>query len=65
MPKSIALSILDNFLGNAAGWYKLTIIGFLIANPIVLVTLGPFVAGWLLVAEFIFCSPAGCWPWRQ
>ena len=55
MPKTIAVSFLENFLGNAAAWYKLTIILFLILNPIVLVTLGPFVAGWLLVAEFIFC----------
>ena len=64
MPKSIALSFLDNFLGNAAGWYKLTIIGFLIATPIVLVTMGPFVAGWLLVAEFIFCLAMAlkCYP---
>jgi len=64
MPKSIALSFLDNFLGNAAGWYKLTIIGFLIINPIVLVTLGSFIAGWLLVAEFIFCLAMAlkCYP---
>jgi len=64
MPKSIALSILDNFLGNAAGWYKLTIIGFLLMNPIVLVTLGPFIAGWLLVAQFIFCLAMAlkCYP---
>ena len=64
MPKSIALSFLDNFLGNAAGWYKLSIIGFLIMNPIVLVTLGSFVAGWLLVAEFIFCLAMAlkCYP---
>jgi len=64
MPKSIALSFLDNFLGNTAGWYKLTIIGFLMVNPIVLVTLGSFVAGWLLVAEFIFCLAMAlkCYP---
>lgn len=64
MPKSIALSFMDNFLGNAAGWYKLTIIGFLIINPIVLVTLGSFIAGWLLVAEFIFCLAMAlkCYP---
>jgi len=64
MPKSIALSFLDNFLGNAAGWYKLTIIGFLLLNPIVLVTLGSFIAGWLLVAEFIFCLAMAlkCYP---
>jgi NhaB family Na+:H+ antiporter len=64
MPKTIALSILENFLGNAADWYKLTIILFLVMNPIVLVTMGSFVAGWLLVGEFIFCLAMAlkCYP---
>jgi len=64
MPKTIAMSFLDNFLGNAADWYKLTIIMFLVLNPIVLVTLGAFVAGWLLVGEFIFCLAMAlkCYP---
>ncbi len=44
----------ENFLGNSPGWYKATVIGFLVANPVVFITLGPFVAGWLLVVEFIF-----------
>jgi NhaB family Na+:H+ antiporter len=53
-----------NFLGNAASWYKLTIIGFLLVNPIVLAIAGPFVAGWLLVGEFIFCLAMAlkCYP---
>ena len=64
MPKSIALSVLDNFLGRAAGWYKLTIIIFLIINPAVMITMGNFIAGWLLVAEFIFCLAMAlkCYP---
>ncbi len=64
MPKSVALSVLDNFLGQAAGWYKLTIIMFLIINPVVMITMGNFVAGWLLVAEFIFCLAMAlkCYP---
>jgi NhaB family Na+:H+ antiporter len=55
---------MDNFLGNAASWYKLTIIAFLLVNPIVMVVAGPFVAGWLLVAEFIFCLAMAlkCYP---
>jgi NhaB family Na+:H+ antiporter len=55
---------MDNFLGNAANWYKLTIVGFLLVNPIVLVVAGPFVAGWLLVGEFIFCLAMAlkCYP---
>jgi NhaB family Na+:H+ antiporter len=58
------MSFLDNFLGNAADWYKLTIILFLIVNPIVLITMGSFIAGWLLVAEFIFCLAMAlkCYP---
>jgi NhaB family Na+:H+ antiporter len=43
-----------NFLGKAPGWYKLAIIAFLIANPILLHTAGPFVTGWILICEFIF-----------
>jgi NhaB family Na+:H+ antiporter len=43
-----------NFLGAAPDWYKTAILAFLILNPIVLYTAGPFVAGWLLIAEFIF-----------
>jgi NhaB family Na+:H+ antiporter len=64
MPETIAKSILHNFLGHAAEWYKLTIVLFLIMNPIVLVALGPFVAGWLLVGEFIFCLAMAlrCYP---
>jgi len=55
---------MDNFLGNAASWYKLTIITFLIANPIVLAVSGPFVAGWLLIGEFVFCLAMAlkCYP---
>jgi NhaB family Na+:H+ antiporter len=55
---------MHNFLGHAAEWYKLTIVLFLIMNPIVLVVLGPFVAGWLLVGEFIFCLAMAlrCYP---
>ena len=43
-----------NFLGNSPVWYKLTIVGFLIINPILLAVAGPFIAGWILVLEFIF-----------
>lgn len=64
MPATIAKSILDNFLGSAADWYKLTIVLFLVLNPIVMITLGNFVAGWLLVIEFIFCLAMAlkCYP---
>ena len=64
MPKSIAQSLLSNFLGPAAAWYKKTILLFLLLNPFVLWLLGPFVAGWLLVAQFIFCLAMAlkCYP---
>lgn len=42
------------FLGGAPAWYKRCILLFLLINPLVLFGFGPFVAGWLLVAEFIF-----------
>ena len=64
MPRSIAQSLLSNFLGPAAAWYKKTILLFLVLNPFLLWALGPFVAGWLLVAEFIFCLAMAlkCYP---
>ena len=44
----------DNFLGSSASWYKNTIILFLIINPIIWFSGLHFIAGWVLVAEFIF-----------
>ncbi|MGI9245535.1 MAG: sodium/proton antiporter NhaB [Steroidobacteraceae bacterium] len=41
------------FLGQSPGWYKLTILAFLIANPILMLVFGPVVAGWALLGEFI------------
>jgi len=64
MQKTITRSMLDNFLGPVARWYKLTILGFLLINPFILWGLGPFIAGWLLVGEFIFCLAMAlkCYP---
>ncbi|MGU0171969.1 hypothetical protein ACVXG8_14610 [Escherichia coli] len=42
-----------NFFGPVPDWYKLALIIFLIVNPLIFL-ISPFVAGWLLVAEFIF-----------
>ncbi len=53
MVHTMAGALQENFLGNSPSWYKLTIVGFLILNPI-LVTYDPFIAGWVLVIEFIF-----------
>jgi NhaB family Na+:H+ antiporter len=56
--------MLDNFLGPVARWYKMTIIGFLVINPFILWTMGPFIAGWVLVGQFIFCLAMAlkCYP---
>ena len=54
----------QSFLGNAPDWYKLTIIAFLVINPVVLVVAGPYVTGWLLIGEFIFtlAMALSCYP---
>ena len=54
MPKTIFHGFGHNFLGNSPLWYKQAIIFFLILNPILMVAAGPFVTGWVLIAEFIF-----------
>ena len=54
MSVSTASALWGNFLGNSPNWYKQTIIGFLIINPIILAIAGPFFLGWCLIAEFIF-----------
>jgi Na+:H+ antiporter, NhaB family len=43
-----------NFLGHSPNWYKLTLLGFLVLNPILFFAVNPFLAGWALVLEFIF-----------
>ncbi|MEM6639635.1 MAG: sodium/proton antiporter NhaB [Pseudomonadota bacterium] len=53
MSRTVGQGFYDNFLGQSPGWYKLTIIAFLIVNPIVML-ISPVAAGWLLVLEFIF-----------
>ncbi len=51
-PTMAALS--QNFMGNSPVWYKQLIILFLLANPILLYTVGPVVTGWILIFQFIF-----------
>jgi len=53
MAHTTAQALRENFLGNSPLWYKQTIIGFLILNPI-LTIYDPFIAGWVLVLQFIF-----------
>jgi len=54
MAQTLSQAFGKNFLGNAPSWYKTCIIAFLIINPILVVTVGPFIAGWVLIGEFIF-----------
>ncbi len=42
-----------NFLGHAPDWYKWGLLAALVANPLILMVYGPFVAGWLILIEFI------------
>jgi len=53
MTTSLSRAFAENFLGQSATWYKQVIVAFLIINPIVF-AFDPFVAGWLLILEFIF-----------
>lgn len=53
MLKTVSQAVVHNFLDGAPRWYKISILAFLVANPIVF-AINPFVGGWLLVAEFIF-----------
>jgi NhaB family Na+:H+ antiporter len=54
MPQSYPHAFARSFLGNAPLWYKFTILLFLIVNPFLLNIYGPFIAGWVLIGEFIF-----------
>ena len=53
MEISFGRALWRNFLGQSPDWYKLILLVFLVVNPL-LFYVNPFVAGWLLVAEFIF-----------
>ena len=54
MIESLPHALWKNFLGPSPEWYKRTLIAFLLVNPVILLTLGSFVTGWVLIAEFIF-----------
>ncbi len=54
MEMSTGRALYRNFLGPSPDWYKLAILCFLVINPLVFWFISPFIAGWILVAEFIF-----------
>ncbi|MHC1722345.1 MAG: sodium/proton antiporter NhaB [Aminipila sp.] len=51
---SLGQAFKANFLGTAPYWYKLTIIAFLVLNPMLMFTVGTYITGWVLIVEFIF-----------
>ena len=53
MDISFSRALYRNFLGQSPDWYKMTLLAFLVINPLVFLV-SPFIAGWLLVVEFIF-----------
>lgn len=53
MQISMTTAIYRNFLGHAPDWYKKTIIACLLINPLLFMW-NPYIAGWALIAEFIF-----------
>lgn len=53
MSQNYFSALTENFLGQSGTWYKQTIIAFLIINPFIF-AFNPFIAGWVLILEFIF-----------
>lgn len=66
MATTLGNAFIKNFLGKAPDWYKVLIIAFLIINPIIF-HVSPFIAGWVLVAEFIFTLAMAlkCYPFNR
>ncbi len=54
MQTSIIQAVYKNFLGHAPDWYKQAIVAFLFLNPVLFYWVNPYLAGWVLVLEFIF-----------
>ena len=57
MSTSLARAFTRDFLGRSPTWYKRAVLAFLVVNPVIFLlggAHGAFLAGWALVAEFIF-----------
>ncbi len=61
---TFSTALFHNFLGHSGNNFKFTIIAFLILNPILLLMLGSFITGWIIIGEFIFCLAMAlkCYP---
>lgn len=53
MTSRLSNAFISNFLGQSPKWYKQLIIAFLLINPVVYFMVDPFLAGWMLIIEFI------------
>jgi Na+:H+ antiporter, NhaB family len=67
MSQTFAHALGRNFLGQSPDWYKFTIVGFLIVNPLIVFLggeQGPVIASWMVLAEFIFALAMAlkCYP---
>jgi NhaB family Na+:H+ antiporter len=54
MQLSMPMAMYKNVLGHAPDWYKQVIFTFLVINPLLFFFVSPYLAGWVLVIEFIF-----------
>lgn len=54
MVTTLPQAFFRNFIGPSPDWYKTAILVCLVINPLVYAWSGGFVAGWLLLVEFIF-----------
>ena len=50
---SYRIATWDNFLGGSPDWYKWLVVSALAINPLLLALLGPVVASWAILLEFI------------
>ena len=62
--KNIFHLLAVNFLGQSPAWYKIAIVFFLILNPLLYYFVSPFIAGWVVLVEFIFTLACAlkCYP---
>jgi len=62
--KNIFHLLTVNFLGQSPAWYKITILSFLVLNPLLYYFISPFVTGWVVLVQFIFTLACAlkCYP---
>lgn len=55
---------MENFLGHSPVWFKLTMLSFLLVNPLIKVAVNDTLCAWAVLLEFIFTLACGlyCYP---